>query len=662
MLIESAAIDVLLTKVLSRRLVSLILILSLIVFAIACRWAGSVTILTPSAAPTAPSTPKPTVKPTPTVTPGPLQPSQIFDRVSPSVVFVDTPGFFGSGVLISEGYIVTNAHVVWPFDKVRVVFSDGSEYANVPVMNWDLMGDLALVGPVETDVEPVELVDGEDLVIGRDVFLIGYPGEVDEFPQPTITRGLISRLRQWEPVDVTFFQTDAMIAGGQSGGVLVSEFGEVIGISGFSFSEAAFGLVASAIDVLPRIQGLIAGEDTDGLGDRCLLLEGGELDNQALLHHEWESHVFVVNQPVGTEIEIKVSGINDGGFVLMDVLGYVVAQADEGKTGTEQGSAEIELEAPYILDVFQNDDSPQLFRIKSSHHLIPYQDVDDGKIVTSGQTVLANLDYPGDVDFFEVDLKAGETINIMVDSILIDPFLIVGQPGNSGEELVFDDDTAGGIFGANAELTFEAPHNGTFLLIVQDSYGYDIGGYLLTVDAPYEGAPTPMAPPPTPTPISSPFGRMALYESQTFPFTMEYPAAWTGEEDAGLFATMCDLVTVCLIGQDGILAIAEEDTTALGVGTFTLEEYVDVIVSNATGAGSQSELLSRESQVTAQGQPAEVLVLSTANGALRMVRFTTMHEGVAFGATYVVSGDVYAQKLPMIEYSFSTFQVVEQGQ
>ena len=64
---------------------------------------------------------------------------------------------------------------------------------------------LAILGPIETDVGPVELVDGEELTIGSDVYLIGYPGEVDEFPEPTITRGLISRLRQWEPVDVTFF-------------------------------------------------------------------------------------------------------------------------------------------------------------------------------------------------------------------------------------------------------------------------------------------------------------------------------------------------------------------------------------------------------------------------------------------------------------------------
>jgi len=82
------------------------------------------------------------------------------------------------------------------------------------VLNWDLLGDLAVIGPIETDISPTTLVDGEDLVIGSEVFLIGYPGEVEELPQPAISRGLISRKREWEAIGMTYFQTDAAIAGG----------------------------------------------------------------------------------------------------------------------------------------------------------------------------------------------------------------------------------------------------------------------------------------------------------------------------------------------------------------------------------------------------------------------------------------------------------------
>ena len=189
---------------------------------------------------------------------------------------------------------MTNAHVLWPFDKARVVFSDGSEFKDAPLLNWDLLGDLAVIGPLDTSISPVALTSGEDLAIGSDVYLIGYPGEADKFPQPTISKGLLSRKREWETIGMTYFQTDAPIAGGQSGGLLVSEDGEAIGISGLKFRETGFGLVASAADILPRVERLIAGEDVAGLGDRRIRLEGGRLEHDLVLANNWDERAYMI--------------------------------------------------------------------------------------------------------------------------------------------------------------------------------------------------------------------------------------------------------------------------------------------------------------------------------------------------------------------------------
>ncbi len=194
-------------------------------------------------------------------------------------------------MLIEDGYAVSNAHVVWPFRAVRVVFPDGSEVLDAPVLNWDLIADLAVIGAMQAAINPATLVNGEDLAIGSEVFLRGYPGEPEPFPQPTLTRGLISRLREWEPIQLTYFQTDAPIARGQSGGVLVSENSDVIGISGFFFTEARFGLIASAADVLPRIRSLIAGQDVAQLGERVLPLAEGVRADEFRLDHEWDSKI-----------------------------------------------------------------------------------------------------------------------------------------------------------------------------------------------------------------------------------------------------------------------------------------------------------------------------------------------------------------------------------
>ena len=195
---------------------------------------------------------------------------------------------------------MTNAHVVWPFRQARIVFPDGSEFLDTPVVAWDQLSDLAVLGPIEVEARPLALVDGEDIAIGSDTYLIGYPGEGEEFPQPTITRGLVSRIREWEPAGITFFQTDAAITGGQSGGALVSARGEVIGISEFRFTDAGFGLVESAADLTPLINGIIAGETVSEVGDRNPLAGRGRKEHKVKFKNAWDTKAFVLNEPLDT--------------------------------------------------------------------------------------------------------------------------------------------------------------------------------------------------------------------------------------------------------------------------------------------------------------------------------------------------------------------------
>ncbi len=188
-----------------------------------------------------------------------LTSAQIFQKVSPAIAYVQTDEASGSGVLIEGSFLVTNRHVVYPFESARVVFPNGAEFDGVPVIGWDQEADLAVLGPINVAAAPLPLIDGESTPIGADMYLIGYPAEFESFPQPTIVKGILSRLRQNESGRLTYFQTDASIAGGQSGGALVSDSGAVIGISGSSIAEGKFALVASSADLLPRIRQLIAG-------------------------------------------------------------------------------------------------------------------------------------------------------------------------------------------------------------------------------------------------------------------------------------------------------------------------------------------------------------------------------------------------------------------
>ena len=119
-----------------------------------------------------------------------MSPSELFERLSPSIAFLRTSAGSGSGVIIDGGYILTNAHVVWPFEEIRVTLPGHTDELNAIVIGWDLLRDVAVLQlPSDAAVSPpgVTLASPEDLSIGTELFLIGYPAESEDFPQPTIS-------------------------------------------------------------------------------------------------------------------------------------------------------------------------------------------------------------------------------------------------------------------------------------------------------------------------------------------------------------------------------------------------------------------------------------------------------------------------------------------
>ncbi|MDA1228869.1 MAG: serine protease [Chloroflexi bacterium] len=397
------------------------------------------------------------------------------------MAFIQTSSASGSGVLLSDGYVITNAHVVWPYNSARIVFSDGSEFLNIPVLNQDLIADIAVLGPIDTDLNHIDLSNGENLIIGSDTYLIGYPGEVEEFPKPTVTRGLISRLREWDTGQITYFQTDATIAGGQSGGVLVSDKAEVIGISGFSFTEAGFGLVASSADLLPRVNALINEENVDNLGERTILMSGGARRTDLTLENFWDTKAFVIMEPVGTEIELSVSSDNDAALTLYDSFGTEILKVDDGFDGMESGAAIIDYAEPYFLVIKQFNEAVGQFRVHSNRNIVQLEDLDDSQRLNIGQITYGNIDYPGDIDYFILKLEGRDTVDIKVESAMVDSYITVDFEGAVEHEYTSDDDSGGGLFGLNALITFTAPRTKDYFVVVQDANSRAPGGYIVSV-------------------------------------------------------------------------------------------------------------------------------------------------------------------------------------
>ena len=179
--------------------------------------------------------------------------ADIADKVSKSVVSIVTStqatDFFGqnhessaagTGIIVtSDGYILTNKHVINGASRVSVILDDGTTYEDVEVVATDPLNDVAFLKIKDvSDIRLSSLCDSKTINVGQQVIAIG--NALGEY-QNTVTAGIISGTgrsvtasdgsgRNAETLS-DMIQTDAAINSGNSGGPLVNAAGEVIGIN-----------------------------------------------------------------------------------------------------------------------------------------------------------------------------------------------------------------------------------------------------------------------------------------------------------------------------------------------------------------------------------------------------------------------------------------------
>lgn len=432
----------------------------------------------PAVATTAPTTAAPAVSPE---TPDAVE---VFKNVSPAIAFVETDIATGSGILIERDILLTAAHVVWPQRNVRVAFPGGGSTVAGQVIGTDLLADLALVdvSGISDQPDPVSLGNGEELPIGSTVYMVGYPAEPERNPEPTISEGILSRIREWRSEGWTFLQSDAAVVGGQSGGALVDADGNVIGVTNFQLATE-YGISGSIADVNERIEAMKTDTDRSEIGDRLPPTSGADETHQVRVAHFWDQQVFVFEAPLFTEVEISTNGGADTAIEIMTIDGFPLAYADENTGGGETAVAQTSLLGPHlaVVTTFGAGEISEL--VVGSEALIPWDDPDDGLILEKPDKIYGNIDFPGDVDWYWLDLGDGQAITVEVDTVTVDPAIYIDSLDNPSEfTLAYDDDSGGGPFGTNPRLVFTAEEFGSYLIIVSDSLRTGPGAYVLTVE------------------------------------------------------------------------------------------------------------------------------------------------------------------------------------
>lgn len=248
--------------------------------------------------------------------------ARVASQVEPSVVQVNVSGTtetpfgaeeaegLGSGVIYtSDGYIITNNHVVTGADEVTVAFADGTTETG-EVIGGDVRSDLAVIDVDRNDLPAANFADGS-VTVGQLAVAIGSPSGFES----TVTSGVVSGVNrelspelvggnQQDPSLVDLLQTDAAISPGNSGGALVGRNGEVLGIN---------------VAYLPQTQ---AGAPVEGIGFAIPATTATSVADQIIENGEVTTAyvgIYPVDITSQDAEQFGLSGVENGGAGVAEV-------------------------------------------------------------------------------------------------------------------------------------------------------------------------------------------------------------------------------------------------------------------------------------------------------------------------------------------------------
>lgn len=240
----------------------------------------------------------------------------------------------GSGVVVADGYVLTNYHVVE--DATTLEVTSGDKVYPAELKGTDEAKDIAVLYVEDLDIEPVVLGDSDQLSVGDWAICIGNPLSFTG----TTTVGVISALNREITSDSTdeygkravntMIQTDAAINAGNSGGGMFNVAGELIGIPSMKYTGSMF-----------------TGNTVEGIGMAIPINEAKELINDVLAGNgnvESASGTTQSSQSISTgdtpRIGVSVSNLNPNSYAVAYNLipnGAYVVEVESGSPAEQAG-------------------------------------------------------------------------------------------------------------------------------------------------------------------------------------------------------------------------------------------------------------------------------------------------------------------------------------
>lgn len=273
----------------------------------------------------------------------------------------------GSGFVYSaDGYIITNHHVIEDATKVTVILLDGTQY-EAEIVGSDSLSDIAVlkIDPSEdTPLIPLEIGNSDELVVGESVVAIGCPAGIDFIG--TVTDGIVSAInRNVEVTDdygnfqktMTLIQTNATINHGNSGGPLINNRGQVIGINtlklssdyeGIGFSIPINGAVTVISQLIEHGEVVERTDDDYAYGKGMIGINGSAISKSESEYYDIPEGVLVVQ--IDRDSSAAKAGLKRGD-IITHYNGKQVKSVDD--INNEKGSARAGTEV--TLTVYRDD-------------------------------------------------------------------------------------------------------------------------------------------------------------------------------------------------------------------------------------------------------------------------------------------------------------------
>lgn len=246
----------------------------------------------------------------------------------------------GSGIIAtSDGYIITNAHVVDGASALKVVLSDGTTY-DATLVGSDTATDLALLKIDAADLTAAEFGSSDDLQVADMVMAVGNPGGMAF--QSSVTIGYVSALdRQMTDSNgytQTFIQTDAAINPGNSGGALVNVYGQVVGINTAKISDEAYEGLGFAIPMdsaKPIIENL---KENGSVARPMLGISGSYLNSLTARYYGLEEGMYIQSITntaliqAGVQAGDVITSINGQAVTSSSTINAVIVSKNVGDT------------------------------------------------------------------------------------------------------------------------------------------------------------------------------------------------------------------------------------------------------------------------------------------------------------------------------------------